>query len=560
MIQVTKKTIQLFPETKRYFLSIFFFSIIINLLMLCPAWYMLQIYDRVLTTYDENTLLGLSLITLFLFVTYALIEKYRSHLLDGIAKVFEARVYQDFRFDMPSIRQKAINFDQLPEHIRIIKEHLSGAGIISLLDSPWIAIYLTTIYLLHPSLGLLVFASVIFITALSYWERHKTIKAVTESQNQKNETFSFLVRIKNNIERISTMRLSDNFKKIFLQRYVGKIDSLNHLSNLRINLSSITRFLKITIQSSILGWGSYLAIHGEITAGMIIAASILSARSLSPLENLINSSKNIESVRSSLDALLNHIASSNNRSESSGTLTIKNSIALVNGSYHPMRINRPIIQEVNIKIKLPSSVAIIGPNGSGKTTLLKLLAGILEPSSGEYLIDDMKFHQGNRHLMNTKFGYLGHAHDLIPGTFAENIANFETQIDHKKVRELSETLKLENLIASFEDNYFSFSADGFSHLSEGQKKKIGIASILYHDPDIIFLDEPTSNLDEESTRIALKLLQSLKNRGKTLIFSTHHILLANLADEIIILSNGEVKAAGNSKAILDQMQKSTNPQ
>jgi PrtD family type I secretion system ABC transporter len=535
------------------YLSLLGFSAVINILMLAPAWYMLQVYDRVLTSYDDNTLLGLSLIVVFLYLVYALLERYRGLVLVGISEAVDEDLAPKMHSAIlkPSTKDRQKELSSLSD-LNTVKQFLTGQPILSFLDAPWVLIYLGTIALLHPSLGLVAFASAALLFILAVINQRLTDGKLADAQKATSNERRLVSNVLGTSESIQSMGMQASLSKRLAQVRSGYLDNLLVASVRGVNLSSISKFFRTLIQSVALGYGAYLAIRGEMTPGMIIAGSILLGRALAPIEGVINSWKQLAEFRksyASLDEILRSIPDVEHSIEL-GRPTGK--LQLVDVSLRLREQGQPTLNRVNLIVEAGETLAVIGPSGAGKTSLLKVLCGIYKPQEGQALIDGSDLEFRDLEALGQHIGYLAQTTELLAGKASENIARF-SEVDSQAVIKSAQLSGAHEMLMALPEGYETVLGDAGHGLSEGQKRKVGLARALYRDPAIVVLDEPGTGLDDASLLSVVKLIEELKSQKTTLVFTTHQPSLAQLADKIAVFVDGQIRLLGPSVEVLEKL-------
>jgi ATP-binding cassette subfamily C exporter for protease/lipase len=531
--------------------SLFSFSVVINFLMLTPAWYMLQVYDRVLTSYDDNTLFGLSLIVVFLYIIYALMERYRGYLLVGVAEKFEEKITPHLYFSILgadrqfSFNNKKNNIDNL----NTVKQFLTGQAILSILDVPWIPIYLIGIGLLNPSLGLVALVSVILLFGIATLSQQAINPKIQEAAKSQSKERRLIANISASTESIQILGMRNAFTKRLNSIRKDYLANLIAASIQGVNYSAVSKFLKIFIQSLVLGYGAYLAIYHEMTAGMIIASTILLGRALAPIDGVINAWRQLADFRGAYSSLKEVLNLQINKSNSVDLGRPQGKIELIGVTLCLRPEGNSTLDQINLTIEAGEVVAIIGPSGAGKTSLLKVLCGIYQPTKGRVLIDGADLAFRDLDSLGKHTGYLSQTTELLFGKVSENISRFE-DVDGVAVLKAAKMSGAHEAIISLPEGYETVLGDYGHGLSEGQKRKIGLSRAVYNDPAMVFLDEPTSGLDDKSTLLIFELVRTLKAQGITLVFTTHQPSFARFADKIVLLVDGQIQMNGNSDDIL----------
>lgn len=514
---------------------------------------MLQVYDRVLTSYDDNTLLGLSLIVVFLYLVYALLERYRGLLLVGVSEALDADLVPQLHSAIlrPSIKDRQKELSGLTD-LNIVKQFLTGQPILSLLDTPWVLVYLGAIALLHPSLGLVALVSAALLFILALINQRLTDGKLADAQRATISERRLVSNVLGASESIQTMGMRVSLAARLAQVRSGYLDNLLVASLRGVNLSGISKFFRTLIQSVALGYGAYLAINGEMTAGMIIAGSILLGRALAPIEGIINSWKQLAEFKKSYTNL-DEIVRSNPGVEYSvelGRPTGK--LQLVDVSLRLRDHGAHTLDKVNLVVEAGETLAVIGPSGAGKTSLLKVLCGIYKPQQGQALIDGSDLAFRDLDALGQHLGYLAQTTELLAGKASENIARF-SDVDSQAVIKAAQLSGAHEMLTALPEGYETVLGDAGHGLSEGQKRKIGLARAIYRDPSIVFLDEPGTGLDDASLLSVVRVIQALKTCKTTLVFTTHQPSLARLADKIAVMVDGQIRLFGPRAEVLEKI-------
>jgi len=535
---------------KSEYLSILSFSAVINILMLVPSWYMLEIYDRVLSSRDDNTLLGLSLIAVFLYLVYALLERSRGLVLVNISEGIDAEISPKLhqRILTPGANANQGDIASIND-LNTVKQFLTGQPILSFLDTPWVVIYLAVITIIHPYLGLLALFSAVFLFILAILNQRLTQAGLSKAQSAGIQERTLINNAINSSESTVVMGMRPVIKRALKSIRNDYLANLIIASNRGVHLSAITKFFRVLIQSAILGFGAYLAIRNEISAGMIIAASIMLGRTLAPIEGVINSWKQLSEFKKSFSNLDNALNMMHDHQHSVSLGRPEGTYDLINLSLKLRETGAPSLQDINLKIRSGEVIAIIGPSGAGKTSLLKILAGIYTPSSGHILLDGLDLRQRDKDELGQHIGYLSQSTDLLAGKVSENIARFG-HIDSEKVINAAKKVGAHEMILNLPMGYESILNDGGHGISEGQRRRIALARAFYDDPQIYLLDEPGNSLDDLAVAGLASAIKNLGMAKACCIFTTHQINLASLADKVMLIIDGQIRLYGPTKEVL----------
>ncbi|MBL8394613.1 MAG: type I secretion system permease/ATPase [Candidatus Accumulibacter sp.] len=539
---------------RQAFMTVGAFSFFINLLMLTPSIYMLQVYDRALGSRNATTLLMLTLITLGLFALMSLLEWIRSMVLVRIGARLDldvnTRVF-DATFER-NLRQAGQNPAQALNDLSSMRQTLTGAGLIALTDAPWMPIYVIVIFMLHWQLGLfaLVGVTVLFILAVV----NERVSAGPLGEAQKL-AMAANVQANNhlrNAEVIEAMGMLPAIRRRWFHLHQRFLMQQALASDRAGVLNALTRFARISMQSLALGYGALLAIDGSVTAGMMIAGSILVGRALAPVEVLIANWKQLVSARAAYQRLTELLHAHPARvagmplPRPRGEVLVENAATAAPGS------RTLILKNINFSLKAGEVVAVIGPSASGKSTLARLLVGVWPPLAGSVRLDGAEIFKWNKDELGPYLGYLPQDIELFDGTVAENIARFG-ELDSDLVLAAAQAAGVHELILLLPKGYDTPLGDGGSALSGGQKQRIGLARALYGDPALIVLDEPNSNLDDQGEAALAETVRRLRARKRTVVIITHRVTTLAVADSILVMHEGTVKAHGPRDQVLAAM-------
>jgi ATP-binding cassette subfamily C exporter for protease/lipase len=536
---------------RRAFLTVGSFSFFINLLMLTPAIYMLQIYDRALGSSNVTTLLMLTLITLGLFALMSVLEWIRSMVLVRVGARLDldinSRVF-DATFER-NLRHAGQNPAQALNDLASLRQTLTGAGLIALTDAPWMPIYVLVIFMLHVELGVFALIGVLLLVTLAVINERVSAGPLGEAQKL---AMAANVQANNNLrnaEVIEAMGMLPAIRARWFKLHQKFLMQQALASDRAGVLNAITRFVRISMQSLALGYGALLAIQGEITPGMMIAGSIIVGRALAPVEVLIANWKQLVSARAAYGRLAELLQVYPARvagmplPRPEGVVLVENAATAAPGS----RVL--ILKNVSFSLKAGEVVAVIGPSASGKSTLARLLVGVWPPLAGSARLDGAEVFKWNKDELGRHLGYLPQDIELFDGTVAENIARFG-DLDSEKVLAAAQAAGVHDLVLMLPMGYDTPLGDGGSALSGGQKQRIGLARALYGDPALIVLDEPNSNLDDQGEAALAETLRRLKAEKRTVVIITHRMSTLAVADSILVMHEGTVKLHGPRDQVL----------
>ncbi|MET3915712.1 ATP-binding cassette subfamily C exporter for protease/lipase [Variovorax sp. OAS795] len=530
---------------RREFLLVGALSCLANLLMLVPTVYMLQIFDRVLSSQSEMTLLAVSAITLLLFVALALSEWLRSRLLVRASLRFDRQLstrvfngsFQAYLGQPASAKSRP--FSDL-NHIR---QFFTGPGVFALFDAPWAPIYIAVIFFLHPWLGVVSLAFALVQGALAWFGQRRTVAPAQEVQKAAGDAMSDLQGKLRNIEVLESMGMIANLQRRWNRQHAACMAEGSRAQDVIGRVAAWSKFIRYSQQSLALAAGALLVIDGQLSPGAMIAANVLMGRALAPIDQLVGTWRSFVSCRSAfhrLEKLLaefpapGHVPS---RAAPTGAIGLHGVCVGVPGRA------TPILKNISFSVPAGTVVAVLGPSGSGKSTLAKVMVGIWSASAGAVQLDGAPIGAWDRQALGPHLGYLPQDVELFGGTIAENIARLG-EVDSRKVIEAARSAGMHDAILRFPKGYDTPIGDAGGLLSGGQRQRIGLARAIYGDPSLIVLDEPNANLDDAGEAALVRALRELKAKGKTVFLVTHRQAAVAVADRLMVLNDGALAADG----------------
>ena len=538
---------------KNFFRPIIIFSFFINILVLVPAWFMLQVFDRVLTSYDDNTLFGLGLIFTFLIFIYFILEKYRRLSLTEAGKIiFEE---YDVKINEILIKDRSVNsriITEVQNHVEVIKNFISNQNIIALIDAPWIIIFILAMFILHTVLGVIAVISIFLIIFLSL-NGMNVIKRFKLNLSRINQKKLFnLQSIDQDLQTYHVMGSKQNVLNSINKNKIYQLQFEDQISRTANNISLRSKFFRIFIQSFILAVASYLAIKGEVTLGVIIASTIILSRCLSPLDLLINNLDQLKKFQQSYIILSQIIKQFNIKHINKIKINHLDGKIVLKNIFFSYPKQEEFISNFNLILQPGECLGVVGKSGSGKSTLLKLLSGQLEPTKGHIYYDNNLISEIDWSESDNLVGYLSQQPNLLEGSIADNISGFSSK-NLDRVKEISQLLNIEQDIHLYKDKYDQLVGLGGLGLSFGQIKQIAIVRAIYNDPKILLLDEPSLGSDNNSINNLINFIRHLKNQKKTIVFSSHTPSLLMAADKIMVLEKGKIISLDKTEKIVKKI-------
>lgn len=541
--------------------TVAFFSFFINLLMLSGPLYMLQVYDRVLPSGSMETLIALSILLLGLFVVSGCLELVRTRILSRIGAKLESRAASGvFNAVM---RKRAAQSSDDGEHnladLDTIKEFYSGQGLSALFDLPWVPVYLLLLTVLHPALGALGAAGALFLFLVA-WINNRMTRSSMRRQSQADLPGRAIASAsEKNAQLLQSMGMMGNLRRAWMTMK-REANIHQRKSNDRSGFfSTLSKTSRLLLQSAVLGLGAALVIGGEITAGAMIAGTIILGRGLAPVDQSIAHWRSYLASKAAhrrLQSLLEdhpEPAVRLSHAEASQSLDVRRLFA------GPPGARKAIVSDIDFTLEAGDVLAVIGPSASGKSTLARLLAGVWQPQAGTVRLDNVALEQLHPDELGPQIGYLPQSVELFDGTVAENIARFAPDASSMEIIAASEAAGLHRTILQMPDGYDTMVGDSGRSLSGGQRQRIGLARALFRNPFLVVLDEPNSSLDAEGDIALIEVLEGIRERGGIAVVISHRPNLVECAGKVLILDGGRQRAFGPRAAVLEQNVERVNP-
>lgn len=540
---------QAYRKYRAAFAATLIFSMFTNLLMFVGPMYMLQIYDRVLSSRSETTLIALTVIAVILLMTYGLLEFVRSKLLVRAGLQFdEVLAHPTFHLVVKQQTAAPGSGAQIAlGDIDKVREFLTGQGILAFFDAPWVPLFLGLCFAFHPWLGLVATGGAVVIFLLALANEFSTRKTLAEAGRAGNGASHFVSTTMLNAEVIRALGMEKPLSKRWQQQHDEMLDHQATASGRGGMVVASSKFVRMSLQVFILATGGYLAMMQEISPGIMIAASIVMGRALAPVEQAVQQWKQFVAARQSharLKRLFAMIKPDEQRielPEPKGALRVEGLFGTVPGG------REPILRNVNFDLAAGEVLALIGPSGSGKSTLVRHLVGAAEPASGAVRLDGTEIKHWEPDQLGKHLGYLPQDVKLFRGSVGENVSRFQEDATDEEIVAAAQLAGAHEMVQQLSDGYGTDVGDNGNSLSGGQRQRVGLARAVYRTPCLVVLDEPNSNLDNHGEQALAKCIQSLKEQGKTVIIVTHKTGLLALSDKTLMLVNGTVEKFGPTR-------------
>lgn len=530
--------------------AVLFFSLFVNLLVLAPSLYMLQVYDRVLISSQVETLVFLSLIALLSMVTWGLLDGVRGFMMTRLGRFVDLRLRGRIltetlaysRHD-PRIQRRIV------DDFNTMRSYLGSAAPLPFMDVPWVPLFLLIIGIIHPWLGMLAVSSAALLFGLALLNDLMARKYLRLANQQLVVSSEFAGAAIQSAEAVQALGMQEA-----LARRYGTIVETMSLANQKAAdvgaiMGGISKTVRVIVQSAALGLGAYLVIHGQMSAGGMIAASIILGRALAPIEQLIGSWRQFLSARDAYGKVRSFLKSRLEQSEPMPLPGLKGRLAVADLSYQQAPGLRAILKRVGFSLEPGQAMALVGPSASGKSTLCRILVGAIASSSGTVRLDNADISQLGAADVRSYIGYLPQSVELFAGTVRENIARMG-EPDDAQVLAAARQAGCHDMILQMPDGYETELGQRGAFISAGQRQRIGLARALYGAPVLLVLDEPNSNLDQEGEVALIAAVELAKASGACVIVVSHRLSLLKPIDRIGVLRDGVLERFGERDEVL----------
>nr|WP_321447919.1 type I secretion system permease/ATPase [uncultured Cohaesibacter sp.] len=551
--KANSKLVSFFKNTGWVWVGVGLLSAIINILMLTGPLFMLQVYDRVLSSNSVPTLVVLGIIAITLYTFYGILDILRSRILLRIGQYVDARMSESvYRASStaPIITGSNASAVRPVSDLDRIRQFLSSPGPAALFDSPWMPFYLFIVYLFHPILGLIGLLGAIVIgilIALNEWLSRTPIKDATQEAAVRNE---LVESSRANAEVSKAMGMFGDLQQRWTRNNESYLRKQKTAADRNGFFTSVTKTIRLMLQSTILGVGAWLAIQHEITAGTMVAGSIMVSRALSPIELAISQWRAFVGARQSHARLIELMSKMPDHDVDLELPIPQDNLSIEQASCAPIGSRKAFIAPMSLKLKAGQALGIIGPSGSGKSTLAKCMVGILPTLSGAVRFDGSELNHWSEDKHKHIIGYLPQDLQLFQGTVAQNIARFDAEASSEAVIEAARLADLHDMISRLPDGYDTVIGPAGFALSGGQMQRIALARALYGDPFLIVLDEPNSSLDSQGEGALTKALFAMKEKGSIVVVIAHRPSALAAVDYVLCLNEGQVQAIGPKNEVL----------
>lgn len=520
------------------------FSLAINLLLLTPSLFMLQVYDRVLVTRSVETLTMLLLLSAVALAAFGALDQVRSRLLTTVGASLERRFGPKVleHLVLEQARQLPGSYADGLRDLGTLRGFLSGAGIVALFDAPWSLIYLGLIAAFDWRLGFLAFSAALLLLLLTWLNARQVRAAMVASQDMARASNRLAERCLVNAEVVTALGMSGALTRRWRAMTVALQDRTLAVGAQSGVLNGVSRALRQFVQVAMLSLGAWLVIHEGATPGVMIATTIILGRALAPIEQIIGGWQAMAEARLAYERLSAWLARTAAATPAMSLPRPQGHLSAENLGYAAGPDGRVLLRAVNLAAAPGALLAVVGGSGAGKTTLARLLVGVLRPTAGTVRVDGADIRQHDPRSLGAAMGYLPQDVELFAGTVAENIARF-TEASGEAVIEAATLAGAHAMILRLPQGYDTPVGEGGRQLSGGQRQRVALARAVFGQPSIVVLDEPDASLDAEGEEALVTAIQALKARQVNVVAVTQRRRLLSIADQVLVLRDGVVERA-----------------
>lgn len=562
-MQITSRWRELAPEMRAvlascraHFLGVAAVSAVINVLMLTGPLFMLQVYDRVLPSRSVPTLIGLCIFALLLFLFLGALDAMRNRVLTRIARQIDEKLAPR-AFD--TVVASAIRRHAPGDELRVLRDldgirsFLSGPALPAFFDLPWMPIYVGVCFLFHPLIGWAILFGALALCGVTYATEALSFTPSRDLRGLAAKRQSLGEVARRNAELVQASGMSGLMNARFAkanERYQHKQQTLADITS---GFGSVSRTFRLILQSAILSLGAWLVIHQQATAGVMLAATILSIRALAPVETVIANWRGFIAARQGLQHLSDALNEVPQAEPKVALPRPSQSLRATSLTIAAPNSTNAVLHDVSFALEAGTAMGVIGPTGSGKSSLARALVGAWKPSRGVVRLDGARLDQWDSDVLGGVVGYLPQQVELFEGSIAQNIARFQPEIDSKALLEASQSAAIHDLVLRLPQGYQSPVGEEGAALSGGQRQRIGLARALFGKPFLVVLDEPNANLDADGEVALARAILDVKQRKGIVVIVTHRPNILAIVDKLMVLNEGRVQAFGAREQVLNAL-------
>jgi len=525
---------------KKGFKAVAVFSFFINLLMLAVPIYLLQIYDKIIPNHSSDTLYFLSVAVVVALITLAILELLRNTILAKLGVWFNLKLGNHLLSSSilgASKSQESANVNALKD-LSKLREFTTSSAVTSLLDLPWVPIYIAILFFVHPIIGSLVLIGALVLFSIAVYNEIKTRPAIAKIEEANSQSIDAASSCVRNADAIEAMGMRKQVVKRWEDSQQESLNLQYQIDKSRAKTISLVKLIRLMLQIAVIGTAALLILRAELTPGATIAVILLMRSAISPLERSITTWKSVLKARNAYDKINQHLMHAPTLNHSQEMPAPSGALKIYNIRYRYPKAKKSLFQGIKFQVNPGEAIALVGPTAAGKSSLSRILVGITKPSSGLVTIGGNDISLWDSDDLGEHIGYLPQTIELFSGTVRENIARMN-QGDLDQVVLAAKLAGIHEVIMSFPKGYGTEIGEDGAYLSGGQRQRLALARAIYGQPKYVVLDEPDSHLDIEGKVALARVIQKLKASNAAVIVITHHQSLHKFVDKIFDLGKNK---------------------
>ena len=542
---------QAMTACRRAWVGVALFSACVNLLMLTVPLYMMQVYDRVVTTGNIDTLLALSAMVVVGLGTFGLLDSVRNRVLARVGSWFERELGNPVLAGSITEARRAgggVSAQGLRD-LATVRGYFAGQGIMPLFDAPWAPFFLAIVFVIHPVLGWIGLGGAVVLFGFAALNDLTTRKRLTEANSASVRALNDADAAIRNADAITAMGMLPDLARRWQDTTAHSLEQQTSATDASGGISAAAKAFRFGLQAAMLGVGGYLVIGNQMSAGSIVASAVIVARGLSPMEQLIGSWRNLVGARAAYQRLAELLERA--PADARGTVLPRpaGNVTFDKVNYVPPGVRLPIIRQISLRIAAGEVLGVVGPSGAGKTTLVRLLVGSLQPSTGHVRLDGADVTAWPDADRGRHVGYVPQSVELFRGTVRDNIARLGAASDEDVVA-AAQLADAHDIILGLPRGYDTPIGVGGVPISGGQRQRVALARAVFGNPALLVLDEANAHLDGDGELALANTVQRLREGGCTVVLIAQRAGIMALADKVLVLKAGAVEAFGPRDEIL----------
>lgn len=543
-------------QCRKYFYYAAFLSLFVNMLMLTLPLYMMQVFDRVISSQSPETLIMLTIAALGAFMVHMLLDGLRSRILLGAGVALDSMAGPSVVTGLLATggQPSANQFTAGLRDVAMLRGFLTGPGIMSLFDSPWVPIYLGIIFVFHPLLGLIATLGAMVLFLLGYANERFTREPLHLMSGASRQAGRYIDAGLRNAEVTNALGMVEELVGRWQAMNTQVIEHMVESDRRAAWIRGASRYFRLSLQILMLGIGAYLVIQDHVSSGIMMAGTLILSRALSPVESSIHSWKGFVEAREAYARLNELLAGTPKSLQRTELPAPKGKLEVERVNFAFPKQDRMVVQGVSFALEPGESLGLIGPSAAGKSTMARLLMGIWRPLSGAVRLDGADVSRWPRDQLGPHVGYVPQDVELFSGTVGENIARLRRDAKAEDIISAAQRANVHELIARLPHAYDTEVGEGGVNLSAGQRQRVALARALFGNPRFIVLDEPNANLDSEGEEALARTLRELKRAGVTTITISHRPSLLAHVDKLLVMKEGKLEMFGPRSEIASRLQ------